>query len=242
MDQNKSLKIVFNPERDTAKATRASKVLMEIVKQNNWAKKFGGEKEHIFYEGWQTLAKYYNISIATGDAEPVTIGEVSGFKAKAWAVDNKTGVRVGEAEAYCMRDEPNWKSKPTFQLASMAQTRAGSKALRQMFGFVVALAGYNPTPAEEMTGEENQTNSEYPASDKQKEFIVRLLSQKGHSQAELAKKYGPVENLSKDKASTIIEKLMTLPDAIAATEELKVEGIQEAQEVEVNPDEIPDNL
>ena len=32
----------------------------------------------------------------------------------------------------------------------MAQTRAGSKALRQILGFVVALAGYSPTPADEM--------------------------------------------------------------------------------------------
>jgi hypothetical protein len=41
---------------------------------------------------------------------------------------------------------------PWFQLASMAQTRAGAKALRNAFAWVVVLAGYQPTPAEEMDG------------------------------------------------------------------------------------------
>lgn len=41
---------------------------------------------------------------------------------------------------------------PQFQLRSMAQTRAGAKALRNALAWVVVLAGYRPTPAEEMDG------------------------------------------------------------------------------------------
>ena len=48
-----------------------------------------------------------------------------------------------------MRDEPNWRDKPDYALRSMSQTRATSKALRLPLGFVVALAGYEVTPAEE---------------------------------------------------------------------------------------------
>lgn len=39
---------------------------------------------------------------------------------------------------------------PLFQLRSMAQTRAGAKALRNALAWVVVLAGYQPTPAEEL--------------------------------------------------------------------------------------------
>jgi hypothetical protein len=39
---------------------------------------------------------------------------------------------------------------PSFQLRSMAQTRAASKALRNALAWVVVLAGYRPTPAEEL--------------------------------------------------------------------------------------------
>ena len=40
---------------------------------------------------------------------------------------------------------------PLFQLRSMAQTRAGAKALRNALAWVVVLAGYRPTPAEEIS-------------------------------------------------------------------------------------------
>ena len=73
----------------------------------------------------------------------------------------------------CLNDEENWSTRakfawvdgkrtkvgdipvPLFQLKSMAQTRAGAKAFRMVVGWVVVLAGYKPTPAEEMTGDEH---------------------------------------------------------------------------------------
>jgi hypothetical protein len=41
---------------------------------------------------------------------------------------------------------------PLFQLRSMAQTRACAKAYRNALSWVVVLAGYKPTPAEELDG------------------------------------------------------------------------------------------
>lgn len=41
---------------------------------------------------------------------------------------------------------------PLFQLKSMAQTRACAKVLRNVLAWVVVLAGYRPTPAEELDG------------------------------------------------------------------------------------------
>lgn len=41
---------------------------------------------------------------------------------------------------------------PLFQLRSMAQTRASSKVYRQVLAFVPVMAGYKPTPAEELEG------------------------------------------------------------------------------------------
>jgi hypothetical protein len=41
---------------------------------------------------------------------------------------------------------------PLFQLSSMAQTRASAKALRNVLSWVVVLAGYRSTPAEELDG------------------------------------------------------------------------------------------
>lgn len=49
---------------------------------------------------------------------------------------------------------------PLFQLRSMAQTRACARALRQVFAWVVVLAGYKPTVAEEIDGEPREGQSE----------------------------------------------------------------------------------
>lgn len=142
------------PQQDTQFAQAAAAYLVDIIKKNNWSRKLGGQSEHIQYEGWQTAGKFYGYTVKTFDAEFIKFDDAWGFKAKAIVVNEKTGIEVGGAEALCTSDEANWKSKPKFQLASMAQTRAGSKALRQILGFVVALAGYSATPAEEMIGNE----------------------------------------------------------------------------------------
>lgn len=48
---------------------------------------------------------------------------------------------------------------PMFQLRSMAQTRAAAKAHRMVFGFVPVLAGYRPTPAEELPDAQTVPNT-----------------------------------------------------------------------------------
>lgn len=48
---------------------------------------------------------------------------------------------------------------PLFQLSSMAQTRACAKALRNVLSWVVVMAGYRPTPAEELDGMATSTST-----------------------------------------------------------------------------------
>jgi hypothetical protein len=61
-----------------------------------------------------------------------------------------SGQVVGAAEAMCTHSENTWRNRDEYALRSMAQTRAVSKALRLPLGFVMQLAGYEATPAEEM--------------------------------------------------------------------------------------------
>lgn len=107
-------------------------------------------------------------------------GDVTrGFEAVALLINERTGTIVGRVDAMCLDEEAQWgevteygyedtytktgvkvgrervavgtKSKPLFQLRSMAQTRASSKAYRMKLAWVAVLAGYDPTPAAEMT-------------------------------------------------------------------------------------------
>ena len=77
-------------------------------------------------------------------------GLTFGFRVAYRAV--KDGREVGWGEGRCTRAERNWAARDDYALASMAQTRGQSRALRQPLGFVVSLAGYATTPAEEVDG------------------------------------------------------------------------------------------
>jgi len=80
------------------------------------------------------------------------------------------GVVIGRAAGMCSRAESSWMPKPDPALRSMAETRAASRAFRAALGWIVAIAGYNPTPAEEMpTGGATSTGPPYgkPAEDAQ---------------------------------------------------------------------------
>jgi hypothetical protein len=93
-------------------------------------------------------------------------------------------VLVGSAEGMCARDEETWNDRSDYALRSMAETRAESRAYRRAVGWLVNLAGYNPTPAEEMGGGPGgATNVEpempawaRPATDARKKLILQALS------------------------------------------------------------------
>lgn len=140
-----------SPSNDVAFGKKAAKALMDVVKEQGLARKFGGQKEHLYVEAWQLLGQFMEISGESLDAEFCEIDGVKGAKARA-ILKNSDGMVIGGAEAYCMRDEGNWRNKPWFQLASMAQTRAVSKAFRNRLSWIAVLAGYSGTPAEEMDG------------------------------------------------------------------------------------------
>ena len=132
-----------------ADAKKAAKALTTVIDQKPRKVMIKGQV-YLEYEDWQTVAQFYGYTVRTHNAMPVEFGGVKGAKAEADLIDFRTGIIVGGAEAYCMSDEENWGNKPWFQLASMAQTRAGSKAIRNRMAWVVVLAGYSGTPAEEI--------------------------------------------------------------------------------------------
>lgn len=85
--------------------------------------------------------------------------DVEGYDYEA-RVEARTisGLVVGTAEATCSRKEPRWAQEHEYAVKSMAQTRATSKALKAATGWLMVLAGYKATPAEEMPdqGEEQR--------------------------------------------------------------------------------------
>jgi hypothetical protein len=73
-----------------------------------------------------------------------------GWEARVAAIHVGYDRVLGIAENMCVRDEPTWKGREDYALRGMAQTRATSRALRIPLGFVMKLAGFEATSAEEM--------------------------------------------------------------------------------------------
>lgn len=118
-----------------------------------------GQSDHLKVEAWQTIGRGYGYSAATKVTQLLrnNDGEIIGAEAHADIIDNATGHVVGGADSFCFDDEEGKARQTVSQLAGMAQTRAESRAFKQMLSWVVVLAGYSPTPAEEMHGDVRRT-------------------------------------------------------------------------------------
>lgn len=204
--------VSMQPGEVVEQATVAAQTLKKVLDSKTKKVLINGE-QYLEFEDWQTLGRFYGYTVAATETTEIwREGKLIGFAAKAVVYQN--GQIASNAEASCMRDEPNWKSRPEFMLKSMAQTRACAKSLRNVLAWVAVLAGYKPTPAEEMDGltGTNGANNDQPASEKQVNFISNLLEQKGYSEEDVKKKYGvPLKELSKNQASQIIENLQKAP-------------------------------
>lgn len=155
------------PELIMARAIKASKVLGTVIAGKKKPVVFNGE-QYIEFEDWQTVGNFYNIAAKVVTTKFVEFGSVQGFECHAEAINTKTGAVVSAADAMCLNDEEKWSTRakyewksgvkvkmgevavPLFQLRSMAQTRACAKALRNVLAWIVVLAGYKPSVAEEM--------------------------------------------------------------------------------------------
>ena len=149
-----SLMFARDPKVVLAEAEKAAKALKRVIDSKPKQIKFNGEV-YLENEDWLTVARFYGVTSRIRATHYVQYGDpethfVFGFEAIAEAFHVERGEVISTAESMCLSDESTWAKKPLFQLRSMAQTRASSRVLRQVFGWVVVLAGYKATPAEEM--------------------------------------------------------------------------------------------
>ena len=131
-------------------AQGAAKVLMDKIKSKEKPVIINGE-QYLEFGDWQTVGAFWSCTIRTAWTRYLDLDGIHGYEAMCEVV-NQRGAVISSAEAMCLNDEARWKARPLYMIRSMAQTRAGSKALRMAFGWVAEMAGYRSTPAEEMDG------------------------------------------------------------------------------------------
>ena len=156
---------ILNPEIPmTAKvevATNVANCLSDLIKSQGLVKKGLNKKdpeaEYVLVEGWEVLGTMLGIVPITEVVETIKNdkGKIRGYKARASLYRNPImengkivgGTLIATTEASATVE--GWQ-KDGPGMMSMAQTRALGKCYRMALSWIMKMAGYEGTPAEEM--------------------------------------------------------------------------------------------
>lgn len=156
-------RVELAPRQIIAQAEEQATLLMEIVQRKTLYATIEG-KQYLEAEAWETILAFNRVVPDTDWVEPIREdGEIVGYNAKVslWKYGERTGGAImscGLDEFPCRGKEGQAKHKAA---KSAAQTWALSKAARMQYSYIVVLAGYQPTPAEEMRSETDKASPYY---------------------------------------------------------------------------------
>lgn len=158
-----------DPNAMVEAATRLANALKNIVDRQGLFTMIQGRK-YPQVEAWATIGRLDNV--VAMEARPPVRNEDGSYEAYVNLVRLSDGMVVGSASALCgAPDDEPWggtKAKqgrpaqgprPEHQRRSMAVTRATSRAFRQQYSWIMTLAGYEATPADEMPREDAHSAS-----------------------------------------------------------------------------------
>lgn len=122
--------------------------LKELIVQNRLSTPIQG-KQYVNVEGWQIAGAFTGTLPIVEKVEDLSVGTHYKYRAEV-SLQDKDGNKVGYGVAICSNKEKGKQRFDEYAVASMAQTRAVGKAYRMKLGWLLKIAGYETTPAEEM--------------------------------------------------------------------------------------------
>jgi len=153
IDQDKLYLAPMTPAEQVTLATDQANALRGVVDQQGLFTMISGKK-HLRAEAWQTIASFDNASFETEYCNHIVDADTEGEAYVAKVNITKHGEVLASGIMICGFEEFPCRGKTGYgkhrAAMSAAQTWAGAKAARMRYAWVVTLAGYEPTPAEEM--------------------------------------------------------------------------------------------
>lgn len=124
--------------------------LKEMIVQNKLYTDIKG-KNYVNVEGWQIAGAFTGTYPIVEKVEQIPTANPREYKYRAEvSLRDKDNNVVGYGVALCSNKEHGKTGFDEYAVASMAQTRAVGKAYRMKIGWLLKVAGYETTPAEEM--------------------------------------------------------------------------------------------
>ena len=127
-------------------ATKVAASLKNVIQTQGLAVKIG-PSEYVTAEGWEVLGTMLGCTPYVESVEEIPVDHKHKFMYKATVSIRQGDTIFSRASAMAERNNMQ-KDRPS--VYSMAQTRALGKAYRMALSWIVKMADYEPTPAEEM--------------------------------------------------------------------------------------------
>ena len=127
-------------------ATKVAASLKNVIQTQGLAVKIG-PSEYVTAEGWEVLGTMLGCTPYVESVEEIPVDHKHKFMYKATVSIRQGDTILSRASAMAERNNMQ-KDRPS--VYSMAQTRALGKAYRMALSWIVKMADYEPTPAEEM--------------------------------------------------------------------------------------------
>ncbi len=192
----------MEPEAQIAFASKIATSLKAVIDKQNLFHTIQG-KRYVKVEGWELLGTFLGI---LPREHSVAEHEDGSFTARVELVRANDGTVIGGASALCGVDEKRWSGADRYARRSMAVTRAIGKAYRSSFSWIISLAGYSPTPFEEMPYEERVETRPRETSKRVDTLYSGTTDQQQHLE-----KYLEDKGISKDSWLAIHEKMIGQP-------------------------------
>lgn len=145
------LNVNYNFDDKITVATKVASSLKNVIKTQGLSveitNKKGQTNEYVTAEGWEVLGTMLGCTPYVEEVVEIPSAHKAKFCYKATVSIRQGDVVLSRAFAIAERNE---RQKDRHSVYSMAQTRALGKAYRMALSWIIKMAGYEPTPAEEM--------------------------------------------------------------------------------------------
>lgn len=175
-------------------AVKTAKALADIVDKLGlfFTLNRGGKiTKYVYVDGWEVLGGM--LGVGAHEESSIRLEDGS-YESVVVLKRHSDGAIVGRGSAVCSVTEKDrngnitWGSRDEFARKSMATTRAAGKAYRLAFSWIMKLAGYEGTPAEEMENLKDEPEKKPENKSDKSENKVDLKKLPFDERVEIAKK------------------------------------------------------
>ena len=170
---------IVTPQERVAQGTAIANQIADLIEKQKMYSDIQGKK-YVKVDAWVGLGSMDGVFPRERD---VVEHEDGSYEAYVELINKTDGRVIGGASAICGTDESRWRAAPKYARRSIAITRATGKAFRLHYSWVMCLAGYEPTPLEEMP-EETRRLDVYTGTDSQRDQLLMFCQKAGLNETE----------------------------------------------------------